>query len=126
MPKYFFQLGPSPRAERVGQELPDIQAAKCAAVRLIAETLCEHPQDFWDTDSHQVTVTDQGGLVQFAIDIFTTTSPVAQASIRRRERSKSASRLMSGSPIRVARCRVGSSPRCSTIRKRGLQVFGLA
>ncbi len=57
-------------------QLPDVQAAKCVAIKMIADTLCNHPQAFWDAESHQVTVSDEKRLTLFILDISTTMSPV--------------------------------------------------
>jgi len=65
-------------------QLPDVQAAKCVAIKLIADTLCNHPQAFWDAESHQVTVSDERRLTLFIIDISATTSPAMRYEKRAR------------------------------------------
>lgn len=85
MPKFYIDLEePSGEADVVGQELEDIQAAKCAAIRMIADTLCKHPQAFWDADRHRVRVSDDYGITLFVVDITTTTSPIARSFARAR------------------------------------------
>lgn len=76
MPKYVFTLAqPHDDWDGEAKELPDAQTAKCVAIRMIADTLCNHPQAFWDTDTHQVTVSDEAMLTQFIVEIVTTTAP---------------------------------------------------
>jgi hypothetical protein len=85
MSRYYFHLTlPKAPRDKVGQELENVQAAKCAAVQLIADRLCSHPQAFWDADAHRVEVANESGLMLFAIDLFTTTSPIIASAIRRR------------------------------------------
>lgn len=80
MPKYIFTLA-ADHEEWSGevQDLPDVQAAKCVAIRMIAETLCNHPQAFWEEDPHQVTVSDENMLTLFIVNIATTTSPAIRS-----------------------------------------------
>lgn len=76
MPKYIFTLaGDQDGWDGEAVELDSPQAAKCFAVKMIAETLCENPQSFWERESHEVTVSDDVGLTQFIVEIVTTTAP---------------------------------------------------
>jgi hypothetical protein len=76
MPHYIFTLADDQDDwDGEAEELPDVQAAKCVAIRMISETLCNHPQKFWETDTHQVTVSDEKMLTQFIVEIVTTTAP---------------------------------------------------
>lgn len=44
MPSYIFSLAGDPDGwGGEPKDLPDVQAAKCTAIRMIAETLCNHP-----------------------------------------------------------------------------------
>ena len=79
MPKFYFHLEePSGPPDLVGQELEGIQAAKCFAFRMVADTLCGDAQAFWEAESHRVRVSDEFGLTLFVLDIQTTTSPAAK------------------------------------------------
>lgn len=76
MPLYVFTLAEDhDEWDGDAKDLPDPQAAKCVAIRMIAETLCNYPQKFWETDTHQVTVSDENMLTQFIVEIVTTTAP---------------------------------------------------
>lgn len=76
MPLYIFTLAEDHDGwDGEAKELPDPQAAKCVAIRMIAETLCNHPQTFWERDTHQVTVSDENMLTLFIVEIVTTTAP---------------------------------------------------
>lgn len=75
MPRYIFSLADHNAGwNGDARELPDVQAAKCVAIRMISDTLCNDAQAFWDAYTHQVTVSDESGLTQFIVDITTTTS----------------------------------------------------
>ena len=83
MPIFYIHLkGPDTVPDLVGQELEDVQAAKCAAIHMVAKTLCSQPQAFWDAEFHQVRVSDEWGLTLFVVDIQTTTSPSSRLSGR--------------------------------------------
>ena len=89
MPRYHFNMAlPAGPRDEVGQELADVQEAKCAAIQLIADTLCKHAQSFWDADSHRVEVTDGTGLTLFHVDLFTSVSPATAVTVRRRRISE--------------------------------------
>ena len=76
MPRYIFSLADDHDGwDGEAIQLRDVQAAKCTAIRMIVDTLCEHPQAFWDAETHQVTVSDENRLTLFIVDITTTTSP---------------------------------------------------
>jgi hypothetical protein len=85
MPQYVFSLADDHSGwDGEAKELPDVQAAKCVAIRMISDTLCNHPQAFWDAESHQVTVSDEKGLTLFIVDLLTTTSPAILALVQSR------------------------------------------
>ncbi|CAN5332456.1 hypothetical protein BH11PSE2_BH11PSE2_13550 [soil metagenome] len=76
MPRFMFKL------EHKGDKHPvetltleDLAAAKCEAVKMIGKDLCEHPQAFWDADTYQVTVSDEGGLNLFSVVMMSVTAP---------------------------------------------------
>ena len=80
MARYFFHLsGALEIRDREGSELPDLDAAKCEAVQLIAQTLCDQPRSFWDADHYRVTATDDQGLVLFTVEMIATLSAAVTA-----------------------------------------------
>lgn len=86
MPKYVFSLANDHDGwDGEAKELADVQAAKCVAIKMIADTLCSHPQTFWDAESHQVTVSDENGLTLFMVDLLTTTSPAILSLVQSRK-----------------------------------------
>jgi hypothetical protein len=83
VPKFFFQLENTDHVHDVeGTELEDVEAAKCHAVSLIAESLCAHPKGFWDAETYQITVTDEWGLTLFMICMMSVVAPVLQQQPR--------------------------------------------
>ena len=71
MDRYYFHLQNS-HLERdgAGSDHKDFAAAKCHAVKMIAEALCDRPQTFWDSDTYKVTVTDGDALVLFSVEMI--------------------------------------------------------
>ena len=70
MPRYFFHLTSShdaPDAE--GAELDNVEAARCHAVKMIADVLCESPAEFWKAEIYRVTVTDERRLILFTVEM---------------------------------------------------------
>lgn len=83
MPRYFFHLEHAEDVRDIaGTDLPDLAAAKCEAVQVIARELCAHPQGFWDADTYQVTVSDAGGLTLFMVAMMAVLAPVSAAVSR--------------------------------------------
>jgi hypothetical protein len=73
--RYFFHLsGVIDIRDQEGSELPNLAAAQCEAVQLIAQTLCDQPKSFWDADHYRVTTTDETGLVLFTVEMIATLS----------------------------------------------------
>jgi hypothetical protein len=71
MPRYFFHLTSSydkPDAE--GTELEDLDAARCHAVKLIADVLCDSPREYWKAEIYRVTVTDESRLILFTVEMI--------------------------------------------------------
>ncbi len=78
MPRFYFHLENSstPVRDVQGAELDSLDAAKCHAVTVVAEALCNNPKGFWETDNYQITVTDAGGLTLFMVCIMSVVAPV--------------------------------------------------
>jgi hypothetical protein len=87
MPRYFFHLehAAEVRDER-GVELSDLDAAKCHAVKTIAEALCEEPKAFWAADQFRMTVTRADGLILFTLEMVSALAPAA-GSVSHKPRS---------------------------------------
>jgi hypothetical protein len=84
MPRYFFHLehAVEVRDER-GVELSDLEAAKCHAVKTIAEALCEEPKAFWAADQFRMTVTRSDGLILFTVEMVSAFAPAAGSASHR-------------------------------------------
>jgi hypothetical protein len=80
MPRFYFHLENTvtPVRDTVGAELDSVEAAKCHAVTIIAEALCEHPKGFWEAETYQITVTDEYGLTLFMVCMMSVVAPVIQ------------------------------------------------
>jgi hypothetical protein len=76
--RYFFHIQHSHlERDQVGSEHKDFATAKCHAVKMIAEVLCETPQSFWDSDTYRVTVTDGTALVLFTVEMISVMAAAA-------------------------------------------------
>lgn len=77
MQRYFFNLTHSEEIrDSEGVELQSLHSAKCHAVKMIAELLCEDPAGFWDADAYKVTVSDSNGLLLLSVEIISMLAPV--------------------------------------------------
>ena len=83
MERYFFHLhdGKSLTDEE-GTELESLDAAKKAAIQLIAQTLRDDVDTFWQDQTYGVTVTDRAGLILFTVEIAATISPAVGKRFR--------------------------------------------
>lgn len=76
MPRYFFHFGDTPGGVDVrGQELPDHNAARIEAVRLLGEILRDKAGEFWDERSMKLIITDDVGLMLFVLDVSAIEAP---------------------------------------------------
>ena len=76
MARYFFHLEHTIQIrDEDGVELADVQAAKCHAVKTMAEILCEEPGVFWAADQFRVTAMTPDGLVLFTVEMVAALSP---------------------------------------------------
>lgn len=77
MPRYFFHLTSSYDApDDEGTELGDLDAARCHAVKLIADVLCESPGEYWKAEIYRVTVTDETRLILFTVEMMSVEAAV--------------------------------------------------
>jgi len=68
MPRYFFHIedGPTTRDEE-GTELKDVSVAKCEAVKLAGQMICDSAASFWDRQEWKLTATNEDGLILFCL-----------------------------------------------------------
>jgi hypothetical protein len=82
--KYHFNIedGEStPDAE--GTEIDTLAHAKCQAMRMAGQIICDAAETFWDAAEWKMTVTDETGLTLFELLIFGTESAAGRAAPRR-------------------------------------------
>ena len=76
MPHYFFH---SQDGELVldsdGTECVDYVSAKVEAVRLMGTMIADQPEEFWSSRSMKVMVTDDHGVLLFALDLSAVEAP---------------------------------------------------
>lgn len=73
MPRYFFNTVDGRRyPDEDGMELPDLNAVRSCAARVIGELLKERAADFLDTGRLRLEVTDSAGLVVLVLDVSLT------------------------------------------------------
>ena len=84
MPAYYFHLqsGRETRDE-AGTELASLHDARCHAVQMIAEMLCNSPERYWEHEEYRVTVSDQTGLTLFTVEMVSTDSAALGISGKR-------------------------------------------
>jgi hypothetical protein len=81
MPKYHFNVddgqAPIPCA---GAELKNLAEAKCEAVKMMGQLICDAGGAFWDRSEWRMTVTDEAGLSLFELYILGTDAPAARSA----------------------------------------------
>lgn len=83
--RFFFHL--EDNGEHLDDEgflLPSLEDAKCAAVQIIAETLCHEPKRFWTAETYRVRVTNDEGLVLFTVELVATLAPALSGGLTQR------------------------------------------
>jgi hypothetical protein len=79
MPKFFFHTEDGRCfSDEDGTDLPDLDAAKAEALRLIGEVAREDGAEFWTTGELRLTVADQRNLTLFALDVSAIMAPAAR------------------------------------------------
>lgn len=73
MSTYYFHLenGDETRDD-VGTDLATLHDARCYAVQMIAEVLCNEPERYWKHEEYRVTVSDENGLTLFIVEMVST------------------------------------------------------
>ncbi|MFP5330466.1 MAG: DUF6894 family protein [Alphaproteobacteria bacterium] len=56
-------------------EAETVRHAKCDAVRLAGERLCDIADTFWDSAEFRMTVADENGLTLFSLQVIATEAP---------------------------------------------------
>jgi hypothetical protein len=76
MPRFYFHVDGPP--DNLGMDLPNVAAAKCAAVRYAGQLICEEANSFWDSGDFEMTVTDEDDLVLFSLVLTGIDAPAIQ------------------------------------------------
>jgi len=95
MPRYFFHIDGEGSSDE-GHELANVAEAKCEAVKLAGQAICDHADKFWDTGDWKMTVTNQEGLTLFSLTFFGTEAASVGPDYRRPAGSGSSARLAPG------------------------------
>ena len=81
MPRYFFDVHDSLSMIDVdGTELPDLEAARHEAVRLVGALLKDDPSNFWNGEYWSVEVSDARRMVLFALHFHATGAPATSGA----------------------------------------------
>ncbi len=68
MPRYFFNIHKDHHTpDSTGADLADLEQARVQAARVMAQEMTDHPGDFWNDEEWHIEVTDQRGLILFAV-----------------------------------------------------------
>lgn len=80
MPRYFFHIedGQAARDDE-GVELKGAAAAKCEAVKLAGQMICDSAGSFWDRQEWKLTATDEDGLTLFCLHFVGIEAPASMA-----------------------------------------------
>ena len=78
MPRYFFHIADgAAKRDAEGSELKDLATAKCEAVKLAGQSICESADRFWENEEWRLTATDEAGLTLFCLHIVGIDAPAA-------------------------------------------------
>jgi hypothetical protein len=79
MPRYFFNVddGDSSQDDE-GADLTDLAAAKCAAVRMAGQMICDGADGFWDREEWKMTVANEAGLTLFCLHFVGIDAPASR------------------------------------------------
>ena len=76
MPRFFFHTEDGIKTpDEDGTELPDVEAAKRAATQLLADSLRNNSQLFWETENYRIVVADDDGLTLFTLELAAIIAP---------------------------------------------------
>ena len=78
MRRYFFHTQDGrPFHDEEGTALPDDEAARIEAARVMGQLLNEHPAGVWIDEDFRLTVTDDEGVTLYILDVAALRSPAA-------------------------------------------------
>jgi len=84
MPTFYFHTEDGERvADTDGSDLADIEAAKDAAVQILAESLRGNSDLFWRHEGFSVIVTDDNALTLFSLNVSATMAAALGGGARR-------------------------------------------
>jgi hypothetical protein len=76
MKRYFFHTNhPATGTDIVGMEFAKLTDAKCQAARFAGQLLSNSAEHFWDDADLEMTVTDEKGLMLFALRVVGIEAP---------------------------------------------------
>ena len=79
MSKYFFHINDgTPPIEHEAVAAENIVEAKCLAVKLAGQSICDAAGDFWGMEEWKLTATDENGLTLFSLDFVGIEAPAVQ------------------------------------------------
>ncbi|MEA3065939.1 MAG: hypothetical protein QOJ27_2391 [Sphingomonadales bacterium] len=78
MPRYFFHIEDGVAVhDDEGTELKDLAVAKCEAVKVAGQMICDSAGAFWDKEEWRLTATDEDGLTLFCLHFVGVEAPAA-------------------------------------------------
>ncbi|HEY0131116.1 MAG TPA: hypothetical protein VGB57_06905 [Allosphingosinicella sp.] len=91
MPRYFFHIDDGIAVhDEEGTELEDVAVAKCEAVKLAGQMICESAGTFWNRQEWKLTASDEIGLTLFCLHFVGVEAP---ASMSRRDPNMISARI---------------------------------
>jgi hypothetical protein len=70
MSQYFFHIDDgTPPLEHEAVEAATLEDAKCLAVKLAGQSICDAAGGFWDMEEWRLTATDEAGLTLFSLHL---------------------------------------------------------
>ena len=78
MPNFLFHVEDGPEPLEI--EVQTIAEAKCEAVRYAGKLLCDRASSFWNVADLHMWVTDERGLILFALRLLGTDAPAIQTA----------------------------------------------
>jgi hypothetical protein len=76
MPRYFFHIEDGLAIhDDEGAELKDLAVAKCEAVKLAGQMICDAAGSFWNKEEWKMTVSDETGLTLFCLHFLGIEAP---------------------------------------------------
>jgi hypothetical protein len=78
MPRYFFHIDDGVTVhDDEGTELENVAVARCEAVKLAGQMICDSAGSFWDKEEWKLTATDERGLTLFCLHFVGIEAPAA-------------------------------------------------